>query len=133
MPDGRHGGDNAVVKIDGSDLEWTVSYDLTEKDESVNLTALSDTAPRSKPRGKPGWSGSITFRQDHGQTVQPTLRAGTQFTIAFYEEGDVSGKTYFSGVGNILERSFGSPQSGQAIDGKISVEGDGSLTSATVA
>ncbi|MEC8629879.1 MAG: hypothetical protein VXY73_07295 [Pseudomonadota bacterium] len=130
---GRHLGDNAIVKVDGVELELFMSFDLKENVDVVKVTALNDTSQRYLASNKPGWDGSFTVRKDWAATAQAQLRAGTTFTFEGYTEGDGTGKTYVSGTAIVQDWNLSGVGEGTPVDSTFTVMGDGPLNIQVVA
>lgn len=130
---GRHLGDNAIVKIDGVELEFLLGFDLKENVDVVKTTALNDPGQRYLPSKKPGWDGSFTARKDWAATAQAQLRAGTTFTFEAYTEGDGAGKTYISGTAIVQDWNLSGVGEGTPVDSAFTVMGDGLLNIQVVA
>lgn len=129
---GRYTGDNATITVDGTELEFLVSFDIKESTALAKATALGDTAQVHIASNKPEWSGSMTVRHDWAATAQATLRAGTEFAFAGYSETDATGKKYFSGTAIVTEWSASGIEEGSPVGVSFSFTGTGALSIQTV-
>ncbi|MEC7763384.1 MAG: hypothetical protein VX874_15890 [Pseudomonadota bacterium] len=125
----RHTGKNGTVKVDDTDIDGLVSFDITEEIGVEDITAARDTWEDHDTTLKK-WSGSITMRLDHVGDGQD-LRAGDQIAFQGYTEGDATGKTYLSGTATVtshgVNHEYKSP-----VERTYAITGKGALSVATV-
>lgn len=128
---GKNG--KAVIGSTGTLNELT-SWQLTEKGDQVEVTAMSDTAgPKSFVATLTEWSGQVSMNYDPADADgQELLVANWTGALKVYPQGDASTMKYWSGTIFVTDA-----QRQASVDGKIqltvSFKGTGTLTRATVA
>lgn len=117
-----HVGTNAVAEIR--------SYNVNENADTIEDTAMGDTARTYKP-SLTSFDGTLDVFWDETDTNgQVALAIGAEVTIKFYPEGAASGDTYYSGTAIVTSRSINSSFDGM-VEMSIGVQGTGALTTAT--
>lgn len=118
-----HVGTNAVAEIR--------SYNVNENADTIEDTAMGDTARTYKP-SLTSFDGTLDVFWDETDTNgQAALAIGGEVTIKFYPEGAASGDTYYSGTAIVTSRSINASFDGM-VEMSIGVQGTGALTTATV-
>lgn len=118
-----HVGTNAVAEIR--------SYNVNENADTIEDTAMGDTARTYKP-SLTSFDGTLDVFWDETDTNgQVALAIGGEVTIKFYPEGAASGDTYYSGTAIVTSRSINASFDGM-VEMSIGVQGTGALTTATV-
>lgn len=126
----RHTGKNGKVKNGTSVIDGLVSFDITEKVGTQDLSAAGDPW-RSHDTTIKEWSGSITLRLDHAAAANQILRAGDSIGFEGYTEGDAAGKTYLSGTATVTDHGVEVSFEGE-VARKYSIMGNGALDVAVV-
>lgn len=117
-----HVGTNAVAEIR--------SYNVNENADTIEDTAMGDTARTYKP-SLTSFDGTLDVFWDETDTNgQVALAIGAEVTIKFYPEGAASGDTYYSGTAIVTSRSINASFDGM-VEMSIGVQGTGALTTAT--
>jgi len=126
----RHTLKNAVVTHDGNAIDGFRQMTIDETIADVDLTAGGD-AWQDHDTVIPGWTASATFLANTETSANQTLRAGDVIAFEGYEEGDASGKTYYSGQASVTGVSRGGSYDGEATV-EYSLKGKGALSESTV-
>ena len=93
---------------------------------------MGDVARTYKP-SLTSFSGSVdVFWDETDSTGQGALSIGAEVTLNLYPEGSTTGDTYLSGSAIVTSRSISSSFDGM-VEMSISVQGNGALTTSTVA
>lgn len=117
-----HVGTNAVAEIR--------SYSLSETADTIEDTAMGDSARTYKPSLK-SFSGSIDVFWDESDTNgQVALAVGSSVTIKFYPEGATTGDTFYSGSAIVTGRTINASFDGM-VEASITVQGNGALSVGT--
>lgn len=114
---------NAIASIARIRVNTNVSADET--------TSMGDSWQDHLP-GIPGWSGEVECRHDPGDANgQDAAEIGAEVTIAFYTQGDGSGRHYRTGTATIVSEAIESNFNGVP-SFTFGVQGKGVLAKATV-
>lgn len=127
-----HTGSEGTVKVGANAIAEIRSYTLEESADTLEDTTMGDTARTYKP-SLTTYTGSIDVLWDETDTTgQGALTIGSEITLNMYPEGSVSGDTYMTGAAIVTGRSITASYDGM-VEMSISVQGNGALTTTTVA
>ena len=123
----NHAGSEGVIRFGSSttDMAEVRSFTLTETGDTIEDTAMGDTA-RTYKAGLKTWSGSIDcFWDETDSTGQGALTNGASVTVKLYPEG-TSG-TYFSGTAIVTGVTRQASFDGM-VEASFTFQGTGALT-----
>jgi len=127
-----HTGSEGTVKVGTDAIAEIRSFSIEESADTLEDTSMGDTA-RTYKSSLTTYTGSIDVLWDESDTAgQGALTIGAEVTLNLYPEGDTSGDTYLSGSAIVTGRSVNSSFDG-LVEMSISVQGNGALTTSTVA
>ena len=127
-----HAGSEGTVKVGANAIAEIRSFSIEETADTIEDTTMGDGARTYKP-SLTSFSGSIdVFWDETDSTGQGALTIGSEVTLNLYPEGSVSSDTYLSGSAIVTSRSISSSFDGM-VEMSISVQGNGALTTSTVA
>ena len=127
-----HTGSEGTVKVGTDAIAEIRSFSIEESADTLEDTSMGDTA-RTYKSSLTTYTGSIDVLWDETDTAgQGALTIGAEVTLNLYPEGDTSGDTYLSGSAIVTGRSVNSSFDG-LVEMSISVQGNGALTTSTVA
>lgn len=127
-----HTGSEGTVKVGTDAIAEIRSFSIEESADTLEDTSMGDTA-RTYKSSLTTYTGSIDVLWDETDTAgQGALTIGAEVTLNLYPEGDASGDTYLSGSAIVTGRSVNSSFDG-LVEMSISVQGNGALTTSTVA
>lgn len=127
-----HAGSEGTVKVGSNAIAEIRSFSIEETADTIEDTTMGDGARTYKP-SLTSFSGSVdVFWDETDSTGQGALTIGAEVTLNLYPEGSVSGDTYLSGSAIVTSRSISSSFDGM-VEMSISVQGNGALTTSTVA
>lgn len=127
-----HTGSEGVVKVGANTIAEVRSYSVEQTGDTVEDTALGDTARTFKPT-LTSWTASADVYWDETDTTgQGALTVGAEVTLGVYPEGDASGDEYYSGSAIVTGVSISGSFDGM-VEASISLQGTGALTSTAVA
>ena len=126
-----HAGSEGLVKVGANTVGNVRSYSIEETADTIEQTTMGQSA-RLYRASLTSWSGSVDIYWDETDTTgQGALTVGTEATINFYPEGDDAGDTYYTGTVIVTGVTKSAAFDGM-VEGSISIQGDGALTSTTV-
>ena len=126
-----HKGSEGTVKVGSNAVAEIKSYSLEESSDTLEDTAMGDSARTYKP-SLTSFSGSLDVFWDETDTSgQGALSIGSEVTLNVYPEGDASGDTYYTGSAIVTGVSRSASFDG-LVEASISVQGNGVLTASTV-
>jgi len=127
-----HTGSEGTVHIGSAAAIAEIrSYNVNENADTIEDTAMGDTARTYKP-SLTSFDGTLDVFWDETDTNgQVALAIGAEVTIKFYPEGAATGDTYYSGTAIVTSRSINASFDGM-VEMSIGVQGTGALTAATV-
>tara|TARA_R100000951_G_scaffold14884_2_gene11653 strand:- start:7349 stop:7738 length:390 start_codon:yes stop_codon:yes gene_type:complete len=126
-----HAGSEGLVKVGANTIGNVRSYSIEETADTIEETTMGQSA-RLYRASLTSWSGSVDIYWDETDTTgQGALTVGTEATINFYPEGDDAGDTYYTGTVIVTGVTKSAAFDGM-VEGSISIQGDGALTSTTV-
>ena len=127
-----HAGSEGTVKVGANAIAEIRSFSIEETADTIEDTTMGDGARTYKP-SLTSFSGSVdVFWDETDSTGQGALTIGSEVTLNLYPEGSVSSDTYLSGSAIVTSRSISSSFDGM-VEMSISVQGNGALTTSTVA
>jgi predicted secreted protein len=127
-----HAGSEGTVKVGANAIAEIRSFSIEETADTIEDTTMGDGARTYKP-SLTSFSGSVdVFWDETDSTGQGALTIGAEVTLNLYPEGSTSGDTYLSGSAIVTSRSISSSFDGM-VEMSISVQGNGALTTSTVA
>jgi predicted secreted protein len=127
-----HTGSEGTVKVGTDAIAEIRSFSIEESADTLEDTSMGDTA-RTYKSSLTTYTGSIDVLWDESDTAgQGALTIGAEVTLNLYPEGDTTGDTYLSGSAIVTGRSVNSSFDG-LVEMSISVQGNGALTTSTVA
>lgn len=126
-----HAGSEGLVKVGANTIGNVRSYSIEETADTIEETTMGQSA-RLYRASLTSWSGSVDIYWDETDTTgQGALTVGSEVTLSFYPEGDDSGDTYYTGTAIVTGVTKSAAFDGM-VEGSISIQGDGALTSTTV-
>lgn len=127
-----HAGSEGTVKVGSNAIAEIRSFSIEETADTIEDTTMGDSARTYKP-SLTSFSGSVdVFWDETDSTGQGALTIGSEVTLNLYPEGSTTGDTYLSGSAIVTSRSISSSFDGM-VEMSISVQGNGALTTTTVA
>jgi predicted secreted protein len=127
-----HAGSEGTVKVGANAIAEIRSFSIEETADTIEDTTMGDGARTYKP-SLTSFSGSVdVFWDETDSTGQGALTIGAEVTLNLYPEGSTTGDTYLSGSAIVTSRSISSSFDGM-VEMSISVQGNGALTTDTVA
>lgn len=127
-----HAGSEGTVKVGANAIAEIRSFSIEETADTIEDTTMGDGARTYKP-SLTSFSGSVdVFWDETDSTGQGALTIGAEVTLNLYPEGSTIGDTYLSGSAIVTSRSISSSFDGM-VEMSISVQGNGALTTDTVA
>ena len=127
-----HAGSEGTVKVGSNAIAEIRSFSIEETADTIEDTTMGDVARTYKP-SLTSFSGSVdVFWDETDSTGQGALTIGAEVTLNLYPEGSTTGDTYLSGSAIVTSRSISSSFDGM-VEMSISVQGNGALTTSTVA
>jgi predicted secreted protein len=127
-----HAGSEGTVKVGANAIAEIRSFSIEETADTIEDTTMGDGARTYKP-SLTSFSGSVdVFWDETDSTGQGALTIGAEVTLNLYPEGSTAGDTYLSGSAIVTSRSISSSFDGM-VEMSISVQGNGALTTSTVA
>jgi predicted secreted protein len=127
-----HAGSEGTVKVGANAIAEIRSFSIEETADTIEDTTMGDGARTYKP-SLTSFSGSVdVFWDETDSTGQGALTIGAEVTLNLYPEGSTTGDTYLSGSAIVTSRSISSSFDGM-VEMSISVQGNGALTTSTVA
>jgi predicted secreted protein len=126
-----HAGSEGLVKVGANTVGNVRSYSIEETADTIEETTMGQSA-RLYRASLTSWSGSVDIYWDETDTTgQGALTVGSEVTLNFYPEGDDAGDTYYTGTAIVTGVTKSAAFDGM-VEGSISIQGDGALTSTTV-
>lgn len=126
----NHLGREGTVKISSTTIGELRNYSLAHSSDVVEDSVIGDTYRTRKATMKT-WSVSGDLYWDETDAGQIALTIGSSVTVNLYPEGADSGDTYYSGGGIVTKFDISASFDGM-VEGAISIEGNGVLSSVTV-
>ena len=127
-----HKGSEGTVKVGANAVAEVRSFSISSTADTIEDTTMGDAARTYKP-SLTSWSGSVEVYWDETDTTgQVALTVGAEVTLNVYPEGSTSGDTYLSGSAIVTGLTVNSSFDGM-VEASISIQGNGALTTGTVA
>jgi predicted secreted protein len=126
-----HKGSEGSVAVGANAIAEVRSFSITESADTIEDTAMGDTARTYKP-SLTSFSGSVEVFWDETDTNgQVALVVGSEITFNVYPEGATSGDAYLTGSAIVTGKTINSSADGM-VEASISLQGNGALTTGTV-
>jgi predicted secreted protein len=126
----NHLGREGTVRISSTTIGELRNYSLTSSSDTVEDTILGDTF-RTRKATLRTWSVSADVFWDEVDAGQIALTVGASVTVNLYPEGAASTANYYSGSGIVTKFDVSAAFDGM-VEGSVSIEGNGTLSSLTV-
>jgi len=127
-----HKGSEGTIKVGANAVAEVRSFSITETADTVEDTTMGDSARTYKP-SLTSWNGTVEVYWDETDTNgQVAMSVGSEITFGAYPEGSTSGDTYMSGSAIVTSLTVNSSFDGM-VEASIAVQGNGALTTGTVA
>ena len=126
-----HTGSEGTVKVGANSIAEIRSFSIEESAETLEDTAMGDSARTYKPSLTSFTATIDVFWSDDDTNGQDALTNGAEVTFGVYPEGATTGDIYLSGSGIVTGRSISSSFDG-LVEMSISLQGTGALTTAAV-
>jgi hypothetical protein len=127
-----HTGNEGTIKVGANAVAEVRSYSIEESGDTVEDTVMGDSYRSFKPSLK-SWTASADVYIDETDTTgQGALTVGSEVTLNVYYEGETTGDTYKTGNAIVTANSLNATTDGM-LEGSISLQGTGALTTDTVA
>lgn len=126
----NHLGREGTVKISSTTIGELRNYSLAHSSDVVEDSIIGDTYRTRKATLKT-WSVNGDLYWDEVDAGQIALTIGSTVTVNLYPEGIASTSTYYSGSGIVTKFDISAAFDGM-VEGSISIEGNGALSTLTV-
>lgn len=126
----NHLGREGVVKISSTTIGELRNYALAHSSDVVEDSVIGDTY-RTRRATMKTWSVSGDLYWDETDAGQIALTIGSAVTVNLYPEGADSTDVYYSGAGIVTKFDISAAFDGM-VEGSISIEGNGTLSTLTV-
>jgi predicted secreted protein len=126
----NHLGREGVVKLSSTTIGELRNYALSQSSDTVEDSVIGDTFRTRKATLKT-WSVSGDLYWDLEDAGQIALTIGSSVTVNLYPEGTTTVATYYTGGGIVTKFDVSAAFDGM-VEGSVSIEGNGTLTVATV-
>lgn len=127
-----HKGSEGTIKVGANAVAEVRSFSITETADTVEDTTMGDSARTYKP-SLTSWNGTVEVYWDETDTNgQVAMSVGSEITFGAYPEGSTTGDTYMSGSAIVTSLTVNSSFDGM-VEASIAVQGNGALTTGTVA
>jgi predicted secreted protein len=126
----NHLGREGTVKISSTTIGELRNYSLAHSSDVVEDSVIGDTYRTRKATLKT-WSVNSDLYWDETDAGQIALTIGSTVTVNLYPEGIASTSTYYTGSGIVTKFDISAAFDGM-VEGSISIEGNGVLSTLTV-
>jgi predicted secreted protein len=126
----NHLGREGVVKISSTTIGELRNYALAHSSDVVEDSVIGDIY-RTRRATMKTWSVSGDLYWDETDAGQIALTIGSAVTVNLYPEGADSTDVYYSGAGIVTKFDISAAFDGM-VEGSISIEGNGTLSTLTV-
>jgi hypothetical protein len=126
----NHLGREGTVKISSTTIGELRNYSLAHSSDVVEDSVIGDTYRTRKATLKT-WSVNSDLYWDETDAGQIALTIGSTVTVNLYPEGIASTSTYYTGSGIVTKFDISAAFYGM-VEGSISIEGNGALSTLTV-
>ena len=123
-------GRSGVVKISSTTVGELRNYSLAHSSDTVEDSVIGDTYRTRKATMKT-WNVSGSVYWDPVDAGQVLCAIGSSVTVNLYPQGIAATSTYYSGGGIVTKFDITASFDGM-VEGAISVEGNGALSTLTV-
>ena len=127
----NHLGREGLVKISSTTIGELRNYSLSHSSDTVEDSVIGDTY-RTRQASMKTWSASGDLYWDEADAGQLLITVGSAVTLNLYPEGAASSDIYYSG-GAIVTKFDVSASFDGIVEGSIAFEGNGALSTLTVA
>jgi predicted secreted protein len=125
----NHLGREGTVRISSTTIGELRNYSLAHSSDVVEDSVIGDTYRTRKATLKT-WSVNGDLYWDEVDAGQIALTIGSTVTVNLYPEGIASTSTYYSGSGIVTKFDISAAFDGM-VEGSISIEGNGALSTLT--
>jgi predicted secreted protein len=125
-----HLGREGIIKLSSTTIGELRNYALAQSSDTVEDTVIGDTFRTRKATLK-AWSVNGDLYWDLEDAGQIALTVGSSVTVNLYPEGTTTVATYYTGGGIVTKFDVSAAFDGM-VEGSITIEGNGTLTVATV-
>ena len=126
----NHLGREGVFKISSTTVGEIRNYALAQSSDVVEDSVIGDIY-RTRRATMKTWSVSGDLYWDETDAGQIALTIGSAVTVNLYPEGADSTDVYYSGAGIVTKFDISAAFDGM-VEGSISIEGNGTLSTLTV-
>jgi predicted secreted protein len=126
----NHLGREGVFKISSTTVGEIRNYALAQSSDVVEDSVIGDVF-RTRRATMKTWSVNGDLYWDETDAGQIALTIGSAVTVNLYPEGIASTSTYYSGAGIVTKFDISAAFDGM-VEGSISIEGNGTLSTLTV-
>jgi predicted secreted protein len=126
----NHLGREGLIKISSTTVGELRNYALSNSSDTVEDSVIGDTF-RTRKATLRSWSVSGDLYWDETDAGQLTLTVGSSVTVNLYPEGADATDTYYSGGGIVTKFDISAAFDGM-VEGSITIEGNGTLSTLTV-
>lgn len=126
----NHLGREGVFKISSTTVGEIRNYALAQSSDVVEDSVIGDTF-RTRRATMKTWSVNGDLYWDELNAGQIALTIGSAVTVNLYPEGIDATSTYYSGAGIVTKFDISAAFDGM-VEGSISIEGNGALSTLTV-
>ena len=123
-------GREGLIKLSSTTIGELRNYALTHSSDTVEDSVLGDTY-RTRLASMKTFSVSGDLYWDEGDAGQLLITIGSSVTLNLYPEGASTGDVYYSGAAIVTQFNVSASFDG-VIEGQISFEGNGPLSTLTV-
>ena len=123
-------GREGLIKLSSTTIGELRNYALTHSSDTVEDSVLGDTY-RTRLASMKSFSVSGDLYWDEGDAGQLLITIGSSVTLNLYPEGATTGDVYYSGAAIVTQFNVSASFDG-VIEGQISFEGNGPLSTLTV-
>jgi predicted secreted protein len=126
----NHLGREGTVRISSTTIGELRNYALAHSSDVVEDSVIGDIY-RTRRATMKTWSVSGDLYWDETDAGQIALTIGSAVTVNLYPEGADSTDVYYSGAGIVTKFDISAAFDGM-VEGSISIEGNGTLSTLTV-
>lgn len=126
-----HTGSEGTVAVGANSIAEIRSFSIEETGDTTEDTSMGDTTRTFKHTLR-SWTASVDCWWDEEDTDgQLTLVPGTEVTVTFAPEGNVTGDLVYTGLAIVTGKSINSSFDGM-VEASITLQGTGDLTEEAV-
>jgi len=125
----NHLGREGTLRISSTTVGELRNYSLSHSSDTVEDSVIGDIY-RTRKATMRTWSVSGDLYWDELDAGQLTLTMGASVTVNLYPEGSATGAYYYTGGGIVTKFDVSAAFDGM-VEGSISIEGTGTLATAT--